>query len=224
MDIMYNYFEIKILNGEEFHIFLERNQHTVFHAYKSKIPCCQCANYSLRLGERAELFQSQFLLLYEQNRQPEPGHELQQNNRVTRYCLCVYGPNKSSSLLSLDIVLLCFLIKSCCVSCYGHPSWFDDVKSVRHEISHCGDENTLSTEKKEELWIKLEESALNIASTIGKSYQERQKQRINRIRKSNSALETIIEAVVTGKENLVSEVCLNLLDFLYFQIISLRKD
>lgn len=197
MDVMYNYFESKILGFDSFPTFITRNKPKLFHQYKPTTLCCQCRiQLCYSAHRKATLSEKQFHLLFQRISQPLPNHEITENNVIVQNCLCHYSPNTSYSVLDLDIVMICNLIKSCCVSYPGNPRWLDDIKEVRNTISHLGDEVTLTNKKKEELFTKLGVAVINVASTIGDVYRVRVKRRIDKFKTEFSYLQMFTEAVL----------------------------
>ena len=65
LDVLHLYFEIKILDKEEFFLFLDRCKHVLFHALHPAASCCECRSGSTVLSNKpARLFPNQFNLLF----------------------------------------------------------------------------------------------------------------------------------------------------------------
>lgn len=193
MDIVFNYFESKILGGESFTVFLERNLHKLYHLCDWK-PCC--ISLCEARFKYSSLTKAQFCLLYEKKDEERCGVVMK--NGIKTQCLCIYRQNQSTSPLDLDIGIICTLFTEGCsmhMSLPGHPSDLENIRNVRNTIYHLGNESSRLELDKEALWNKLTESTLNIASTTGDINRELVRRRIDKLKNEYNKLQAFSKAV-----------------------------
>ena len=111
LDGLRHYFEIKILDKEEFFVFLDRCKHVLFPALHPTVHCCEYRNGSIPLSKKlSRLYPDQFnLLFYIENSTLQCLH-----NKTVQNCLCKYSASRSITVDCLDISLVYAIVKTCC--------------------------------------------------------------------------------------------------------------
>ena len=138
LDVLHLYFEIKILDKEEFFVFLGRCKHIMFHALHPAESCCECRSGSTVLSNPpARLYPNQFNLLFKsENPTIWCHHKIAENNETNQHCLCNYSASRSVNVDNLDISLVYAIINVCCSSIHGNPQSIKDVKDTRNFLAH----------------------------------------------------------------------------------------
>ena len=197
LDVLRLYFEIKILDKEEFFFFLDRCKHLLFHALNSTVSCCECRNGSI-LNSRIPLNRDQFNLLFDiENSTSQCLH-----NKTVKNCLCKYSASRSVKVDSLDISLLYKIVKTCCTSIHGNPQWIKDVKDTRNFLAH---KNIHQLTKDEyDTWLTTVENAtLDLAKIVSSTFLKMTQKQITDFKKDKLSSNTVKDILASSND----EVC-----------------
>ena len=177
LDVLHHYFEIKILDKEEFFSFLDRCKHVLFHACHPNVHCCECRNESIPLSKNS-LNHDQFNLLFDiENSTLQCLH-----NKTFQNCLCKYSASRSVKVDSLDISLVYAIVKTCCPSIHGKPEWIKDVKNTRNFLAHKN--NYRLTKDEYDSWLTTVENAtLDLAKVVSSTFLTMIKKQISVLKK-----------------------------------------
>lgn len=195
-DVVHHYFEIRILDTLTFETFLNREKHVLFHEHIPTIKCCQCALLSLAAQhKRCFLTKSQFSLLFDSNGPVEPNHEKRsRSGTVLEYCLHSYSAVRNVSVDVMDITLVCEIVRKCCPSIPGNPSWLKAIRKTRNDLFHLSS-GQLSTQEFEKEWKILATAVIQIAGVIGTSYQTTIRKQIAELKNDILALDVVKDII-----------------------------
>ncbi|CAG2214137.1 unnamed protein product [Mytilus edulis] len=125
-DVSRKYFESCILKSDTFEIYLGKHIHEILHLHEGH-PCCNCKqncmscpNYKKSCGKRFSnvckcnpvLTEKQILELFTYDRSSFVHKHVNPKGKPKQRCVCAYKVKSSISLNSVDITLLCSIIKT----------------------------------------------------------------------------------------------------------------
>ena len=197
LDVLHHYFEIRVLDKEEFFFFLDRCKHVLFHALHPTVSCCECRNRSIPLSTKPPtLYPKQFNLLFViENSTLQCLH-----NKTVRHCLCKYSASRSVTVDSLDISLVYAMIKICCPSIHGNPQWIEDVKDTRNFLSHKS--NCRLTKKEcDNLVNTVEKATLDLAKVVGSIILKMIQKQISDFKKDKLSSNTVKDILESSNED-----------------------
>jgi len=199
LDVLRLYFEIKILDKEEFFFFLDRCKHLLFHALDPTVSCCECRNGSIPLSKKPRtLNRDQFNLLFNiENSTLQCLH-----NKTVQNCLCKYSASRSVEVDSLDISLVYAIVKTCCPSIHGNPQWIKDVKDTRNFLAHKS--NRQLTKDEYDTWLTTVENAtLDLAKIVSSTFLKMIQKQISDFKKDKLSSNTVKDILASSND----EVC-----------------
>ena len=197
LDVLHHYFEIRVLDKEEFFFFLDRCKHVLFHALHPTVSCCECRNGSIPLSKNSPpLYSKQFNLLFDiENSTLQCLH-----NKTVRHCLCKYSASRSVTVDSLDISLVYAMIKICCPSIHGNPQWIKDVKDTRNFLTHKS--NCRLTKKEYDTRLNTVENAtLDLAKVVSSTFLKMIQKQISDFKKDKSSSNTVKDILESSNED-----------------------
>lgn len=200
VDVMYLYFEVKVLINTTFESFLNdpHNKHKLFHQCFPTIPCCQCANMSLAAPKKKGCLDiQQFDKLYSNSVSPQPKHKKFKGSKVDQHCLCQYSAKLSITVDQLDISLFSSMVQHCCPS-QMNSLWRQNIKNVRNFLAHVGNYQVEDQDFKIH-WKTLEVSTLGFAGEMGKTCEKMFRNEILQIQ--NSSTDRLEELIEKSSEN-----------------------
>ena len=199
LTVLHHYFEIRVLDKEEFFFFLHRCKHVLFHALHPAVSCCECRNGSIPLSKNSPpLYSKQLNLLFDIE-----NSKLQcLNNKTVQNCLCKYSASRSVTVDSLDISLVYAIIKICCPSIHGNPQWIKDVIDTRNFLAH--NKNCLLTKDEYDTWLNtVEKATLNLAKVVSSSSLKMIQKQISDFKKDMPSSNTVKDILASSND----EVC-----------------
>jgi hypothetical protein len=197
LDVLHLYFEIKILDKDEFFLFLDRFKHVLFHALHPTKYCCECRNGSISLSKKTPtLYPVQFNLLFNiENITLQCLH-----NKTVQNCLCKYSASRSVTVDSLDISLVYAMIKICCPSIHGNPQWIKDVKDTRNFLSHKS--NCRLTKDEYDTWLNtVEKATLDLAKVVGTTFLKMTQKHISNFKKDVPSYNTVKDILESNNDD-----------------------
>jgi hypothetical protein len=206
LDVLHLYFEIKILNKEEFFSFLDRCKHVLFHALHPGVCCCKCRNESIPLSKKTpRLYSAQFKLLFD----IEDSTLQCLHNKTGQHCLCKYSASRSVKVDSLDIPLVYAIIKICCPSIHGNPQWIKDIKDTRNFLAHKS--NGRLTKDEYDTRLAIEENAtLDLAKVVSSTYYKMIQKQISDFKKDELSSNTVKDMRASSNDDVCKVRFLNL--------------
>ena len=206
IDVLHLYFEIKILDKEEFFLFLDRCKHVLFHARHPSVYCCECRNGFIPLSKNSPpLYSKQFNLLFDiENSTLQCLH-----NKTVRHCLCKYSASRSVTVDSLDISLVYAIVKICCPSIHGNPQWIKDVKDTRNFLAH--QSNCRLTKDEYDTWLAFVENAtLDLAKVVSSKLCKMTQNQILDFKKDKLSSNTVKDILASSNDDVCKVRCLDL--------------
>ena len=187
LDVLHLYFEIKILDKEEFFVFLDRCKHVLFHALHPTVYCCECRNVVIPLSKKPQTLNlDQFKFLFDiENSTLQCLH-----NKTVQNCLCKYSASRSIQVDSLDISLVSAIVKTCCPSIHGNPLWIKDVKDTRNFLAHKNNCRLTKDEYDTRLNI-VEKATLDLAKVVSSKLFKMTEQLISDFKKDKLPSNTV---------------------------------
>lgn len=158
---------IKKNNYADWHEFLDKNIHSIYHLWQNNMQCCQCPRDSSRVSKRKQhLQQIQINLLLTTDGSENSNHCMRGDDQhIEQHCLCNVSVIPTCSIESIDVSLLVVLLRNCEGTNHDYENYRDSLRAVievRNELSHApGTE--LGNEKFEQLWGKLTAAVLKLA-------------------------------------------------------------
>ena len=207
LDVLHLYFEIKILDKEEFFVFLDRCKHVLFHALHPTVSCCECKNGSILWSKKTpRLYPNQFNKLFNiVNSALQCLH-----NKTSQHCLCNYSASRSVTIDNLDISLVYAIINVCCPSIHGNPQWIENVKDTRNFLAHKS--NCRLTKDEYDKWFTTVENAtLDLAKVVGSISLKMIQQQSSDFKKDVLSSNTIKDILASSNDVACKVRCLNLL-------------
>ena len=166
LTVLHHYFEIRVLDKEEFFFFLYRRKHVLFHALHPTKSCCECTNGSITTSKNPPtLNTNQFNLLF--NIEKSTLQCL--HNKTVQNCLCKYSASRSVKVDSLDISLVYAIVKTCCPSIHGKPQWIQDVKDTRNFLAHKSN-SRLTKDEYDTRLNTVEKATLDLAKVVSSTF------------------------------------------------------
>ena len=206
LDVLHLYFEIKILDKEEFFLFLDRRKHVLFHARHPAVSCCECRNGSITLSQKSpRLYPEQFNLLFDiENSTLQCLH-----NKTNQHCLCKYSASRSVNVDSMDISLVYAIVKICCPSIHGNPQWIKDVKDTRNFLAHKS--NCQLTKDEYDTWLAFVENAtLDLAKVVSLRLWKMTQNQISDFKKDKLSSNTVTDILASSNDEICKVRFLNL--------------
>ena len=197
IDVLHLYFEIKILDKEEFFLFVDRCKHVLFHARHPAVSCCECRNGAITLSQKSpRLYPEQFNLLFDIN-----NSTLQcLHNKTVQHCLCKYSASRSVTVDSLDISLVYAIIKTCCTSIHGDPQWIKDVKNTRNFLAHKN--NCRLTKDEYDTWLNtVEKATLDLANIVSSIFLKMIQKQISDFKKDKLSSNTVKDILASSNDD-----------------------
>jgi hypothetical protein len=196
LDVLHLYFEIKILDKEEFFIFLDRCKHVLFHALHPAVSCCECRNESIPLSQKPpRLYPDQFNLLFNIENSTLQSH----HNKTITHCLCKYSASRSVKVNSLDISLVYAIVKICCPSIHENPEWIKDVKDTRNFLAHKS--NCRLTKDEYDTWLAIVENAtLDLAKVVISEVCKMTQKQISDLKKNKLSSNTVKDILASSND------------------------
>ena len=206
LDTLHLYFEIRILDKEEFFFFLDRCKHVLFHALHPAVSCCECRNESIPLSQkRRRLFPAQFNLLFDIENSTLQCH----HNKTTQHCLCKYSASRSVTVNSLDISLVYAIVKICCPSIHGNPQWIKDIKDTRNFLVY--HDNCQLTKNEYDTWLAFVEYAtLYLANVVCSTFRRMVERQISDFKKDKLSSNTVEDIITSSYDDVCKVRFLNL--------------
>ena len=197
LDVLHLYFEMKILDKEEFFFFIDRCKHVLFHALHPTVYCCKCRNGSIPLSKKPPtLYSKQFNLLFD----IELSTLKCLHNKTVRHCLCKYSASRSVTVDSLDISLVYAIVKTCCPSIHGNPKWIKDVKDTRNILAHKS--NCRLTKKEYDTWLNtVEKATLDLAKVVGSIILKMIQKQISDFKKEVPSYNTVKDILACSNDD-----------------------
>jgi hypothetical protein len=197
LDVLHLYFEIKILDKEEFFFFLDRCKHVLFHALHPTVYCCECRNGSIPLSKKPPiLYSKQFNLLFD----IELSTLKCLHNKTVQNCLCKYSASRFVTVDSLDISLVYAIVKTCCPSIHGNPKWIKDVKDTRNILAHKS--NCRLTKKECDTWLNtVEKATLDLAKVVGSIILKMTQKQISDFKKEVPSYNTVKDILASSNDD-----------------------
>ena len=196
-DVLRLYFEIKILDKEEFFFFLDRCKHVLFHALHPTRSCCECRNGSISLSKKPPtLYPEQFNLLF--NIENSTLQCL--NNKTVQNCLCKYSASRSVTVNSLDISLIYAIVKTCCPSIHGNPQWIQDVKDTRNFLAHKSN-CRLTKDEYDTCLNTVEKATLDLAKVVGSTILKMIQNQISDFKKDVPSYNTVKNILASSNDD-----------------------
>ena len=195
LNVLHLYFEIKILDKEEFFIFIDRCKHVLFHALHPRVSCCECRNKSIPLSVKPpRLCSAQFNSLVD----IEDSTLQCLHNKTGQHCLCKYSASRSVKVDSLDILLVYAIIKICCPSIHGNPQWIKDIKDTRNFLAHTT--NFRLAKDEYDTWLAIVENAtLALAKVISSTFYKMIQKQISDFKKDKLSSNTLKDPLASSK-------------------------
>lgn len=200
-DVLHLYFENKVIEGKELCDFLNdvSIKHILFHENIPTVPCCECLKVSIAAPKkRGNLGNTQFSLLYSDNRTSQPNHIIQHKGNIKQHCLCRYLAGTSLAVEDLDITIMCIIIDKCCPP-KKHSS-VSDLKVIRDRLVHLGDRQ-LNESQFEQFKNELQGATRRLANLIGKSYAKTIKDQIENLC-TEDHIDELRKIVLKSKEDI----------------------
>jgi hypothetical protein len=193
LDVLHHYFEIRVLDKEEFFFFLDRCKHVLFHALHPTESCCECRNGSIPLSKKLPtLYPDQFNSLFDiENSTLQSLH-----NKTVQHCLCKYSASRSVTVDSLDISLVYAIVKTCCASLHGNPQWIKDVKDTRNFLAHTNN-CRLTKDEYDTRLNTVEKATLDLAKVVSPTFLKMIQKQISDFKKdvpSSNTVKDILES------------------------------
>ena len=206
LDVLHHYFEIRVLEKEEFFIFLDRCKHVLFHAVHPTVSCCECRNRSIPLFTKQPiLFSVQFNLLFDiKNSTLQCLH-----NKTVRHCLCKYSASRSVKVNSLDIPLVYAIVKTCCPSIHGNSQWIKDVRDTRNFLAHKSN-CQLTKDEYDTRLNTVENATLDLAKVVSSTCLKMLHNQISDFKKDKSFSNTVKDLLEGSNDDVYKVRFLNL--------------
>ena len=205
LDVLHLYFEIKILDKEEFFLFLDRCKHVLFHALHPAVFCCECRNEPITLPQKPpRLYSKQFNLLFDIENSTLQSH----HNNTIRHCSCKYSASRSVKVDSLDISLVYAIVKICCPTIYRNPQWIKNVKNTRNFLAHKCD--CRITKDEYDTWLPVVENAtLYLAKVVCSKLCKMTQQLISDFKKDKLSSNRVKDILASSNDDVCKVRLLN---------------
>ena len=197
LDTLHLYFEIRILDKEEFFFFLDRCKHVLFHALHPAVSCCECRNESIPLSKKPpRLYPAQFNLLFDIKNSTLQSH----HNKTTQHCLCKYSASRSVKVDSLDISLVYAIIMICCPSIHGNPQWIRNIRDTRNFLTHTT--NCQLAKNEYDTWLAFVENAtLDLAKVVCSTFYNMVQRQISDFKKDKLSSNTVKDILASSYDD-----------------------
>lgn len=207
MEVLHNYFEQKILNGQEFYLFLENHKHYFFHECYPKVKCCQCTGTMLPSTSKVGcLNKSQFTLLFDvSSTNGRINCQTERHIEKDLKCLCGIDAKRSNDVDCMDITLMYAIMKWCFVikqkSTHGQPTYFETIKNTRNLLAHIPDKR-ISEPDFNSQWDETEKAILGIANIVGTFFAKTTKRKIDKLKQTELSMEKIEEIIESNADDI----------------------
>jgi hypothetical protein len=207
LDVLHHYFEIRVLDKEEFFVFLDRCKHVLFHALHLAVSCCEpeCRNGSFPLSQKSpRLYLDQFNLLFNIENSTLQSH----HNKTIQHCPYKYSASRSVKVDSLDISLVYATVKICCPSIHGNPQWIKNVKNTRNFLAHKCD--CRITKDEYDTWLPVVENAtLDLAKVVCSKLCKMTQQLISDFKKDKMSSNRVKDILASSNDDVCKVRLLN---------------
>lgn len=146
--------------GSSFESYLDKRKHILFHLIKSKTSsyiCCECER---KPTSSQCISQSQFDSLFVRTG----------NVRHKNPCICEFKAKKCIDVGILDVTLSTCILNNCESVHPTHEHHLDTIRSVRNTLFHSSSTTGITSDKFEDLWIRLHGAISGLANAVNPDY------------------------------------------------------
>ncbi|VDI63098.1 Hypothetical predicted protein [Mytilus galloprovincialis] len=159
-----------LVKHSTFKIFLQANQHDIYHIWSPGIECCKCVSAGPGKCKYGRFSQGQFEKLYDLSGTVKGKHiKRVKGGKVIQTCCCNIISVKDCSIDDIDISTVCPLLLTFGNNSPQHINWITEIKAVRNELCHAPATKSFDDIEFNAKWGRLETAVFGIATNAQSS-------------------------------------------------------